>query len=87
MLSLTAIRRLRLVRALFDVARSAEGRSGRMIGPNGAGKTTLMRVISGPILLRGGAMTRKPVPSAAFRRMHVEQGIAHVPGNRGCSRV
>ena len=54
-----------------------------MIGPNGAGKTTLMRVISGLVPLRGGAMTfeGRSVGGLPAHRM-VEQGIAHVPENR-----
>jgi branched-chain amino acid transport system ATP-binding protein len=54
-----------------------------VIGPNGAGKTTLMRVISGLIPLRGGAMMLegRSVGGLAAHRM-VEQGIAHVPENR-----
>jgi len=54
-----------------------------VIGPNGAGKTTLMRVISGLIPLRGGALMLegRSVGGLAAHRM-VEQGIAHVPENR-----
>ena len=59
------------------------GEAVAVIGPNGAGKTTLMRVISGLIPARGGAMdmegadlTRTP-PHAI-----VQMGIAHVPENR-----
>jgi branched-chain amino acid transport system ATP-binding protein len=54
-----------------------------VIGPNGAGKTTLMRVISGLLPLRDGAMTLegRPVGGLPAHRM-VEQGIAHVPENR-----
>src|SRR5262249_56176730 len=45
-------------RALFDVSLEVgEGQAVGVIGPNGAGKTTLMRVISGLLPLRGGAMT------------------------------
>jgi len=64
----------------LDVAR---GETVGVIGPNGAGKTTLMRVISGLVPLRGGAMTlegRSVVGLPAHRI--VEQGIAHVPENR-----
>ena len=59
------------------------GEAVAVIGPNGAGKTTLMRVISGLIPARAGAMdmegtdlTRTP-PHAI-----VQLGIAHVPENR-----
>jgi branched-chain amino acid transport system ATP-binding protein len=54
-----------------------------VIGPNGAGKTTLMRVISGLVPLRAGAMTfeGRSVGGLPAHRM-VRQGIAHVPENR-----
>jgi len=72
------------MRALFDVSLNVtRGEAVGVIGPNGAGKTTLMRVISGLIPLRGGAMTLegRPVGGLTAHRM-VEQGIAHVPENR-----
>ena len=72
------------MRALFDVSLDVtRGEAVGVIGPNGAGKTTLMRVISGLIPLRGGAMTLegRPVGGLNAHRM-VEQGIAHVPENR-----
>jgi branched-chain amino acid transport system ATP-binding protein len=71
-------------RALFDVSLDvAQGQAVGVIGPNGAGKTTLMRVISGLVPPRGGAMTLegRPVGGLPAHRM-VEQGIAHVPENR-----
>jgi branched-chain amino acid transport system ATP-binding protein len=71
-------------RALFDVSLEVgEGQAVGVIGPNGAGKTTLMRVISGLLPLRGGAMTLdgRAVGGLAAHRM-VEQGIAHVPEHR-----
>jgi len=71
-------------RALFDVSLEVpKGEAVGVIGPNGAGKTTLMRVISGLIPLRGGAMTleERSVGGLPAHRM-VEQGIAHVPENR-----
>jgi branched-chain amino acid transport system ATP-binding protein len=71
-------------RALFDVSLDVpQGEAVGVIGPNGAGKTTLMRVISGLVPLRGGAMTfdGRPVGGLPAHRM-VEQGIAHVPENR-----
>src|SRR5690242_187340 len=70
--------------ALFGVSLDvAAGEAIGVIGPNGAGKTTLMRVISGLIPLRGGAMSidGRPVNGLPAHRM-VEQGIAHVPENR-----
>ena len=70
--------------ALFGVTLDVpQGEAVGVIGPNGAGKTTLMRVISGLIPLRGGAMTLegRPVGGLPAHRM-VEQGIAHVPENR-----
>ena len=46
------------MRALFDVSLEVPaGEAVGVIGPNGAGKTTLMRVVSGLIPLRGGAIT------------------------------
>src|SRR5216684_5499974 len=71
-------------RALFDVSLEVpQGEAVGVIGPNGAGKTTLMRVISGLVPLRGGAMTfeGRSVGGLSAHRM-VEQGIAHVPENR-----
>ena len=70
--------------ALFSVTLDVpQGEAVGVIGPNGAGKTTLMRVISGLIPLRSGAMTLegRPVGGLPAHRM-VEQGIAHVPENR-----
>jgi branched-chain amino acid transport system ATP-binding protein len=70
--------------ALFGVTLDVpQGEAVGVIGPNGAGKTTLMRVISGLIPLRGGAITLegRPVGGLPAHRM-VEQGIAHVPENR-----
>jgi branched-chain amino acid transport system ATP-binding protein len=72
------------MRALFDASLEvSRGEAVGVIGPNGAGKTTLMRVISGLIPLRGGAMMLegRPVGGLTAHRM-VEQGIAHVPENR-----
>ena len=70
--------------ALFGVSLEVpQGEAVGVIGPNGAGKTTLMRVISGLIPLRDGAMTfdGQAVGGLPAHRM-VEQGIAHVPENR-----
>ena len=69
--------------ALFGVSLEVpQGEAVGVIGPNGAGKTTLMRVISGLLPLRDGAMTLegRPVGGLPAHRM-VEQGIAHVPEN------
>ena len=70
--------------ALFGV--SLEVRAGEavgVIGPNGAGKTTLMRVISGLIRPRAGALTMQgtDVLATPAHRI-VSLGIAHVPENR-----
>jgi branched-chain amino acid transport system ATP-binding protein len=54
-----------------------------IIGPNGAGKTTLMRVISGLIRPRAGAISMEGVDilkTPAHRIVGL--GIAHVPENR-----
>ena len=70
--------------ALFGVSLEVpQGEAVGVIGPNGAGKTTLMRVISGLIPLRDGAMTfdGQAVGGLPAHRM-VEQGIAQVPENR-----
>ena len=71
-------------RALFDVSLEVpQGEAVGVIGPNGAGKTTLMRVISGLMPLREGAMTLEGHPIGGLPAHHiVEQGIAHVPENR-----
>ncbi len=70
--------------ALFNV--DLEVRAGEavgVIGPNGAGKTTLMRVISGLIRPRKGAVAMNGVDvlKTAEHRI-VSLGIAHVPENR-----
>jgi len=54
-----------------------------MFGPNGAGKTTLMRVISGLIRPRAGAISMEgaDVLKTPEHRI-VSLGIAHVPENR-----
>ena len=70
--------------ALFDV--SLEVRAGEavgVIGPNGAGKTTLMRVISGLIRPRAGAISMQGVDILKTPEHRiVSLGIAHVPENR-----
>jgi branched-chain amino acid transport system ATP-binding protein len=71
-------------RALFDVSLEVlQAEAVGVIGPNGAGKTTLMRVISGLVPLRTGAMTLdgRPIGGLPAHRI-VELGIAHVPENR-----
>ncbi|RIK99221.1 MAG: branched-chain amino acid ABC transporter ATP-binding protein [Proteobacteria bacterium] len=66
----------------IDLAVPASGITA-LIGSNGAGKTTLMRVISGIVTARSGAMTWEgrsifnQDPSAVLRA-----GIAHVPEGR-----
>jgi branched-chain amino acid transport system ATP-binding protein len=70
--------------ALFGVSLEVpQGQAVGVIGPNGAGKTTLMRVISGLVPMREGAMTLEGVSIGGLAAHHiVEQGIAHVPENR-----
>src|SRR4051794_14331949 len=70
--------------ALFGVGLEvAAGEAVGVIGPNGAGKTTLMRVISGLIRPRTGAISMQgaDVLRTAPHRI-VSLGIAHVPENR-----
>jgi branched-chain amino acid transport system ATP-binding protein len=70
--------------ALFGVSLEVPaGEAVGVIGPNGAGKTTLMRVISGLIPLRDGAMSieGRPVGGLPAHKI-IEYGIAHVPENR-----
>ena len=59
------------------------GEAVAVIGPNGAGKTTLMRVISGLIPARAGAMVMEGVDLTTTPPYQiVGLGIAHVPENR-----
>src|SRR6201747_1737902 len=70
--------------ALFGVSLHVEaGEAVGVIGPNGAGKTTLMRVISGLIRPRAGAISMQgtDVLKTPEHRI-VSLGIAHVPENR-----
>jgi branched-chain amino acid transport system ATP-binding protein len=70
--------------ALFGITLKVNaGEAVGVIGPNGAGKTTLMRVISGLIRPRSGAITMQgaDVVAAPPHRI-IELGIAHVPENR-----
>jgi branched-chain amino acid transport system ATP-binding protein len=70
--------------ALFGVSLEVEaGEAVGVIGPNGAGKTTLMRVISGLIRPRAGAISMQgsDVLRTPAHRI-VSLGIAHVPENR-----
>ena len=70
--------------ALWDVTlRVAAGEAVAVVGPNGAGKSTLMRVISGLIAPRSGALVFEGA-ALAGRPPHeiVAHGIAHVPEGR-----
>jgi branched-chain amino acid transport system ATP-binding protein len=70
--------------ALFGVSLEVKaGEAVGVIGPNGAGKTTLMRVISGLIRPRAGAITMQGTNVLATPPHRiVNLGIAHVPENR-----
>ena len=70
--------------ALFGVSLHVEaGEAVGVIGPNGAGKTTLMRVISGLIRPRAGAISMQGVDILKTPEHRiVSLGIAHVPENR-----
>src|SRR5687767_3132080 len=70
--------------ALWDVSlRVAAGEAVAVVGPNGAGKTTLMRVISGMIAPRAGAIAFEG-EAVGGRPAYdiVGRGIAHVPEGR-----
>src|SRR5262245_2611337 len=70
--------------ALWDVTlRVGTGEAVAVVGPNGAGKSTLMRVISGLIAPRTGALVFEGA-ALAGRPPHeiVAHGIAHVPEGR-----
>jgi branched-chain amino acid transport system ATP-binding protein len=70
--------------ALWDASLSvARGEAVAVVGPNGAGKTTLMRVISGLVVPREGALVFEGT-SLAGTPAHeiVARGIAHVPEGR-----
>src|SRR5207245_987474 len=70
--------------ALFGVSLDVKaGEAVGVIGPNGAGKTTLMRVISGLIRPRAGAVAMEGVDILKTPEHRiVSLGIAHVPENR-----
>src|SRR5580704_16881414 len=70
--------------ALFGVSLDVEaGVAVGVVGHNGAGKTTLMRVISGLIRPRGGAISMQGVDILKIPAHRiVSLGIAHVPENR-----
>jgi branched-chain amino acid transport system ATP-binding protein len=70
--------------ALWDVSlRVSAGEAVAVVGPNGAGKTTLMRVISGMIAPRAGAIAFEG-QAVGGRPAYdiVGHGIAHVPEGR-----
>ena len=70
--------------ALFGIDLEVKaGEAVGVVGPNGAGKTTLMRVISGLIRPRSGAVTMQGtnVLTTLAHRI-VSLGVAHVPENR-----
>jgi branched-chain amino acid transport system ATP-binding protein len=70
--------------ALFGVSLDVKaGEAVGVIGPNGAGKTTLMRVISGLIRPRAGAISMEGIDVLKTPEHRiVSLGIAHVPENR-----
>src|SRR3977135_3139335 len=70
--------------ALFGVGLHVEaGEAVGVIGPNGAGKTTLMRVISGLVRPRAGAISMQGVDVLKTPEHRiVSLGIAHIPENR-----
>jgi branched-chain amino acid transport system ATP-binding protein len=70
--------------ALFGVSLEVKaGEAVGVIGPNGAGKTTLMRVISGLIRPRAGAISMEGIDVVKTPEHRiVSLGIAHVPENR-----
>src|SRR6476619_6198053 len=70
--------------ALFGVSLDVKaGEAVGVIGANGAGKTTLMRVISGLIRPRAGAIAMEGVAVLKTPEHRiVSLGIAHVPENR-----
>jgi len=70
--------------ALFGVSLEvASGEAVAVIGPNGAGKTTLMRVISGLLPARSGAVALAGRALTGLpAHLIVAAGIAHVPENR-----
>ena len=70
--------------ALFGVSLQVNaGEAVGVIGPNGAGKTTLMRVISGLIRPRNGAISMEGADLRATPAHRIlALGIAHVPENR-----
>ena len=71
-------------RALFDISLDVvAGEAVAVLGPNGAGKTTLMRVISGMLPVRSGALTFEGQSLVGLKAPRiVATGIAHVPENR-----
>ena len=70
--------------ALFGVTLEVpEGRVISLIGANGAGKTTTLRVISGVLRPRGGAIRFRGKDISRVKPYEmVERGISHVPEGR-----
>ena len=75
--------------ALFGVSLEVpQGEAVGVIGPNGAGKTTLMRVISGLIPLREGAVTLEGSQWVVSRRIAwSSRGLPMCRKIAGCLRV
>jgi len=72
------------VPAIHDVSiEIGEGEAVGLLGANGAGKSTTLRVISGLVILKSGAVTFAGVNLASLPPHRIpELGIAHVPEGR-----
>jgi branched-chain amino acid transport system ATP-binding protein len=70
--------------ALFDISLEVqEGGVVSLIGANGAGKSTTLRVISGLVRPRGGAIRFRGQDISSVKPYEmVERGISHVPEGR-----
>lgn len=62
-----------------------EGEVVAMLGPNGAGKTTTLMTISGMVEILDGSVNVFGEPVPKLRKAHylAQQGLTHVPENRG----